>query len=162
MFCNGAWLSYMCLFYLLFKDVLLGSEENENMCLFIYNPCSNSCLLSFRFGVYITKRGNYRSTNGVAYTSPKCNRRGTFDFENCDVTFEPCDTEKDALYLNCGGKLFCHYLMCLFFIRILFRLVHVQIKSLAWKHSSPFLFLHQFYYLYLERRKRKYVLNTFL
>ncbi|XP_052705082.1 uncharacterized protein LOC128180917 isoform X1 [Crassostrea angulata] len=54
------------------------------------------------FGVYITKRGNYRSTNGVAYTSPKCNRRGTFDFENCDVTFEPCDTEKDALYLNCG------------------------------------------------------------
>ncbi|XP_019919461.2 uncharacterized protein [Magallana gigas] len=55
------------------------------------------------YGVSITKKGSYRSTNGVAYTSPKCNRRGTFGFENCDVSLKPCDTEKDALYLKCGA-----------------------------------------------------------
>lgn len=55
------------------------------------------------FGVHITKRGSYRSANGVAFTSPQCNRRRTFDFENCDVSYEPCDTERDALYLKCGA-----------------------------------------------------------
>lgn len=72
-----------------------------------------------RYGVSITKKGSYRSTNGVAYTSPKCNRRGTFGFENCDVSLKPCDTEKDALYLKCGGKLLCY--MCHdahYFIRV--------------------------------------------
>lgn len=61
-----------------------------------------------RYGASITKRGRYRSTNGVTYTSPTCNRGGSFDFENCNVSYKPCDTEKDALYLNCGGKLLCY------------------------------------------------------
>lgn len=79
----------------------------------------------FRYGVFIIKKGSYCFINGVVYIFLKCNCRGIFDFENCDVIFEFCDMEKDVLYLNCGGKLFCYYFMCLFFIRILFRLVYV-------------------------------------
>ncbi|XP_061167096.1 uncharacterized protein LOC133175957 [Saccostrea echinata] len=54
-------------------------------------------------GVHLAQQGGYKSPNGVAYKSFVCDKKSKrFDLTKCNVSIEPCDTEKDAVQLSCG------------------------------------------------------------
>ncbi|XP_061166786.1 bone morphogenetic protein 1-like [Saccostrea echinata] len=54
-------------------------------------------------GVQLPQKGGYNSPNGVTYTSFVCDKKGKgFDLTKCNVSIDPCETEKDATHLSCG------------------------------------------------------------
>ncbi|XP_062591116.1 uncharacterized protein LOC134252644 [Saccostrea cucullata] len=54
-------------------------------------------------GVHLAQEGGYKSPNGVTYKSFVCDQKSKgFELTKCNVSIEPCDTEKEAMHLSCG------------------------------------------------------------